>query len=393
VPSRITESGMTLPLHPRFSEGEYARRYEAVRQLLAPEDLDGVVVYGDRGQGGMLHYLANFIPRWESYLLFPNRGQPILLVQLFNHLPDARRISVVADTRWGRTDSIEQLAVEIRKRELDASRLGLSGRMPYQKYAALQRALPSVEWRDLTRDLRRLRWIKSQEELLRMRQAAELTDLAVRALADGISPGMQEKDLPGLMHMALQSSGGQLELCYLASTPMSDPSVSVPAQNPSCRILQVGDVVITEIGAGYGGYAGQIHRPLAVKTSPTKEYRRLFDVAVEAYHRIVEVIRPGATEQDVLDAAAIIHEKGYTIYDDLVHGFGGGYLPPILRTRQTAHGPVKPFVFQENMCIVVQPNVITHDESMGLQLGQLHRVTQNGLESLQSYPLEFIVTP
>ena len=116
-------------------------------------------------------------------------------------------------------------------------------------------------------------------------------------------------------------------------------------------------------------------------------------MAVEAYHRIVEVIRPGATEQDVLDAAAIIHEKGYTIYDDLVHGFGGGYLPPILRTRQTAHGPVKPFVFQENMCIVVQPNVITHDESMGLQLGQLHRVTQNGLESLQSYPLEFIVTP
>jgi Xaa-Pro dipeptidase len=392
VPRRITEASMTLPLHSRFSEGEYVRRYEAVRQLLASQELEGVVVYGDRGQGGMHHYLANFTPRWGSYLLFPNQGQPVLLVQLFNHLPDAKHISIVADIRWGGVNSIEQLALEIRKRGMEASRLGLSGQIPYQKYAALRRALPNVEWRDLTRDLTRLRWIKSQEELLRMRQAAELTDLAVRALAEGISPGMQENDLPGLMHIALQSSGGQLELCYLASTPMSDPSVCVPAQNPSCRVLQSGDVVITEIGAGMGGYAGQIHRPLAVKTSPTKEYRRLFDVAVEAYHRIVEVIRPGATEQDVLDVAEIIHERGYTIYDDLVHGFGGGYLPPVLRTRQTAHGPVEPFVFQENMCIVVQPNVITRDEHMGLQLGQLHCVTPNGSESLQNYPLEFIVT-
>lgn len=384
---------MTPHLHSRFSEGEYARRYQAVRQLLAEQQLDGVVVHGNRGQGSMLHYLANFTPRWESFLLFPSQGQPVLLVQLFNHVPDARRISAVADTRWGGVNSIEQLALEIRKRGLEAARLGLSGQIPYQKYAALQRTLPGIEWRDLTRDLSRLRWIKSQEELHRMRQAAALTDLAVEALAEGISPGIQEKDLPGLMHAALHSSGGQLELCYLASTSMSDPSVCVPAQNPSCRVLQVGDVVITEIGAGRGGYAGQIHRPLAVGASPTKEYRRLFDVAAEAYHCIVDVIRPGATEQEVLDAAEIIHEKGYTIYDDLVHGFGGGYLPPVLRTRQTTHGPVEPFVFQENMCIVVQPNVITRDERMGLQLGQLHRVTQVGLESLQRYPLEFIVTP
>lgn len=379
-------------LHPRFSEGEYARRYRTLRQLLARQQIDGIVLYGNRGQAAMLHYLANFNPRWESFLFFPAQGQPVLFVQLFNHVPDARQMSVVADTRWGGTNSVEQLALEIRQRALDASRLGLSGPIPYQKYAALRRALPDVEWRDLTTDLARLRWIKSSEEIQRIRDAAALTDLAMKALAEGISPGMQEKDLPGLMQAALRSAGAQLELCYLVSTSMSDPSVCVPAQNPSCRILQSGDVVITEIGAGQNGYAGQIHRPLTVKASPTKEYRRLFDVAAEAYHRIVEVIRPGATERDVLDAAEIIHEKGYTIYDDLVHGFGGGYLPPVLRTRQTAHGPAEPFEFQENMCIVVQPNVITRDERMGLQLGQLHRVTRNGLESLQSYPLEFIVT-
>ncbi len=226
-----------------------------------------------------------------------------------------------------------------------------------------------------------------------MRRAAELTDLAVAALAQGVKPGMRDKDLLGLMQAAVQPQGGQVDLCYLASTPMEDPSAFVPAQNLSDRCIQVGDVITTEIGAGWAGYAGQIHRPITIGKPPTEEYQSLFDVAFEAYHRIVEVIRPGSTEQDVLDAAEVIHERGFTIYDDLVHGFGGGYLPPILRTRETTHGPVEQFVFEKNMCIVVQPNVISLDQRMGIQLGQLHVVTDQRLEPLQRYPLEFISTP
>jgi Xaa-Pro aminopeptidase len=192
------------------------------------------------------------------------------------------------------------------------------------------------------------------------------------------------------MQSAVQPEGGELELCYLASTPMEDPSVCVPGQNPGERRIQSGDVIITEIGAAYRGYAGQIHRPVAVGRPPLPAYQQLFEVALEAYQQIVASIRPGATGQEVLEAAEVIHRKGYTIYDDLVHGFGGGYLPPILRTRQTTHGETGEFVFEKNMCIVVQPNIITPDERMGLQLGQLHVVNDEGLESLQHYPLEFI---
>ena len=90
-------------------------------------------------------------------------------------------------------------------------------------------------------------------------------------------------------------------------------------------------------------------------------------------------------------AAEIIHQHGYTIYDDLVHGFGGGYLEPVLRTRQTTHGDVKSFTFLENMCVVIQPNVVTLDQRAGIQVGQLHLVTAQGLEALQHFPLEFIV--
>ena len=47
--------------------------------------------------------------------------------------------------------------------------------------------------------------------------------------------------------------------------------------------------------------------------APSTAYRELFDLALEAYQRIVEAIRPGASEQDVLNAANIIEDRGFTI--------------------------------------------------------------------------------
>lgn len=378
--------------YPPFSESEYARRYAEVKKIMERHGLGVALCYGNRGAPGMLHYLANFQPRWETFLVFPYSGEPVLFVQLYNHAPDAQRNAVIADTRWGGMDTTGSVAAELQERGLSAGAIGLAGGVPYQRYQALRKALPEAAWVDLTRELGRLRWIKSEQEIAVMRRAAELTDLAVAALAEQLRPGMREIDLLGAMQAAVQMQGGQVELCYLASTPMQDPSAFVPAQTLSERRIQAGDVVITEIGVSWGGYAGQIHRPLAVGTSPSAEYQQLFEVASEAYYRVAEAIRPGASEQEVLAAAEVIHEKGFTICDDLVHGFGGGYLPPVLRTRRTSHGPVEPFVFEKNMCVVIQPNVISRDRRMGIQLGQLHVVGDDGLEPLQHYPLEFIVT-
>ncbi|HLX57079.1 MAG TPA: M24 family metallopeptidase, partial [Ktedonobacteraceae bacterium] len=184
--------------------------------------------------------------------------------------------------------------------------------------------------------------------------------------------------------------GGKTHIHYMATTPMSNPTVCVPAQQQSDRVIEKGDVLITEISAHYHGYAGQILRPFAIGTPPTGQYLRMYDVAVETFSRIASVIRAGATSDEVLDAAEYIHSSGFTICDDLVHGFGGGYLSPILRTRRTSALQPQPFTFRENMLVVIQPNVITEDERMGVQVGELVRVTRDGVESLHRYPMRFV---
>jgi Xaa-Pro dipeptidase len=173
---------------------------------------------------------------------------------------------------------------------------------------------------------------------------------------------------------------------------MDEPTGCLPAQNPSHRRLAPGDVVITEFSASYWGYTGQIHRPIFVDAEPTTEWQRLFDVALEAYERIVDVLRADATEADVILAAEPIREAGYAIYDDLVHGYGVDIMAPIVDREQLGRPPADGGArFERNMTVVVQPNPITPDERMGLQLGALTVVREDGAESLHEVALEPLV--
>lgn len=105
------------------------------------------------------------------------------------------------------------------------------------------------------------------------------------------------------------------------------------------------------------------------------------------------MLRAGATSEDVLDASDVIAERGFTINDGFLHGFGIGLLPPSVGTRQAGRGiPRPPFKFEENMCVVVQPNVATHDERAGVQLGNLFRVARDGAECLHRLPVQYFVT-
>ena len=44
---------------------------------------------------------------------------------------------------------------------------------------------------------------------------------------------------------------------------------------------------------------------------------------------------------------------------------------------------------EENMTVVVQPNVITPDQKAGVQVGELIRVTKQGFERLHTAPRGF----
>jgi Xaa-Pro dipeptidase len=380
----------TNSLYPRFSEAEFSRRYAIVRSAMQGADILALILYGTVSSYNEVQYLSNFPVTREAMLVFPEDGEPTLFVQMFNHVPNARQVACIRDVRWGGKDTVIAAAENLQERGLAERRIGIVGMIPVQRYTAIKRTLPQATLVDFTPQLMDLRLVKSDEEIQFLKKGAEFSDRAIEALEREARPGITEHELAAIVEAAYLGLGGKTHIHYMATTPMRNPSVCVPAQHHSTRVLEKGDVLIAEISAHYHGYPGQILRPFAIGAPPTAEYQRLYEVAVEAFNRIASVIREGVTSDAVLDAGEYIHSVGFSIYDDLVHGFGGGYLPPVLRTRRTGARQPQPFTFRENMTVVIQPNVITEDERMGVQVGELVRVTHDGVESLHRYPMRFV---
>jgi Xaa-Pro aminopeptidase len=384
-----------------FSAAEMERRHALARDLMDEHALEALVLFGNSGVNrhnqANVFWLSNHLDLHHCYLVLPREGEAALFVGLANHVPNAREASDVPVIEWGGYRPAEKVA----ERLGGAGRVGLVGvnatfamGMPYGHWQELDRRVPELV--DVTREFQGLRLVKSEEEIDWLRRAAELSDLAMLAVGDGARPGMTEFELVALAEDAYRRLGGQAHITFLRSMPMDAPTGCLPAQNPSARGLERGDVIITEFSASYWGYSGQLHRPVFLGAEPSPEWQRLFDVALAAYEGLAAAVRAGAHEADAIAAAAVIPDAGYAIYDDLLHGYGVDILPPLIdRTRlqpshkrSIDHDGVR---FEEGMAVVLQPNPVTRDERMGLQLGALTIVRADGAECLHHVPFEPLI--
>lgn len=396
----------------RFGAAEMARRWDLARGLMDRYELAGLLVFGNSGVNrhnqANVFWLTNHLDLHHSYLVAPRDAsiEPALFTGLANHVPNARQVSDIPMIEWGGYDPAATVQRRLQETGVTRGRLGLVGvnatfgmGMPYQHHRVLRETMAELDLQDVTSEFAALRAVKSDEEIEWLRRAAALTDRTIEALRNEVRPGIPEYALLGIIEGSYRSDGGLPHIAFLRSMPMDEPDGCLPAQNPSGRIIEEGDVIITEISASYWGYSGQIHRPVFVRREPTPEWQRMFDTALEAYGRIAEALRPGATERDAIAAASVIGERGYDIYDDLIHGYGVDIHPPVIDRSCSRWWPWDATCsapegrrFQRNMAIVIQPNPITPDERMGLQLGALTVVTDDGARSLHEVPFEPVVT-
>jgi Xaa-Pro dipeptidase len=376
--------GAALAPFPRFSTAEYKARHRRMAELMEAHELDALVVFGNVGARAEIQYLTGWPPRHDSFLVMAPGIEPLLLVQLYNHVETARAMAITGQVEWGGTDSLAAVARELRSRS--AHRAGTVGPIPFQQHERLTAHLDGVALVDVTAAFRRARLVKSEAEIEWTRRGAEMCDAAMEALIETARPGVREYELGAAVEHAYSQLGGSHGICFIATAPMAGGGRIVPSQQWSERLVVAGDSVMIELSAGVGGYTSQILRTIAIAGEPPTRYRRLHDVADSAFDAIVAAIRPGATAAALLQAAEVIDRSGLTVCDDVVHGYGGGYLPPVLRTPATMHGSVPDLTLQSGMMVVVQPNVVDVDASLGVQTGELLLVTDDGCERLHGLP-------
>jgi Xaa-Pro dipeptidase len=366
--------------YPRFSDGEMARRRAALEAVTAEHDVAHLLIYGANRFGSAVGWLTRWPVTREALVVVTPGERDALFVDFYNHVPNAARIATEADVRPAAPLGIATAVEELRARGASGGRIGLIGPLTHRAYERL--AALAGEVVALDADYTRVRLTKSAEEIEWLRVGCALTDAAVKALREGARPGVDERELGALVEGAYVARGGTTHIHYFAATPMAAPEQAVPAQWPSARKLQAGDALTCEISASWWDHPGQLLRTFAVAAEPTALYGELHAAADAALDAILGVLRPGATARDVVAAAQPIEDAGFTTRDDLLHGFVGGYLPPVLGSPSRQIAPVPDFTFEEGMTVVVQPNAVTRDERAGVQTGELVLIGPDGPERL-----------
>jgi Xaa-Pro dipeptidase len=367
-----------------FSSAEMRRRREAFGRVLERSGVPYALVHGANRSGSAVSWLTGWPVTREALLVVaPDEEQDVLLVSFFNHVPQARRLSATRVEYAGPravATALGLMAAGGRR----PGRVGLVGSLPFDQYRLLAGEIPEVV--DLSAAYTGLRLVKSAEEVAALRRGAALTDTAVAALAEALRPGATDYEVVARAQQAYTAQGGLHHICYLGITAMDEPAVSVPAQWPTGQVIRDRDVVTCEVSAAAAPeYAGQVLRTFTVGAPPTALYAELHAVAAAAFDAIAQKLVPGARARDLAAAGAVIGQAGFTGIDDLVHGFGGGYLSPVVPAPGRPI-PTPDFVLAAGMTVVVQPNVVARDQPAGVQTGELLLVTDQGPQRLHSFP-------
>jgi Xaa-Pro aminopeptidase len=311
-----------------------------------------------------------------------------MFVQHVNHAPLAQRIASRAKVAWGGGSSIAAAMQVLDRRRAQAGRVAVIGPMTFEQHATLAEKFGAVK--NLNRPYVRLRQVKSAEEIDWMRIGAALSDHGMLALRDGLRAGLTERELGDVVERGYVRFGGTTVIHFIGVTAMAAPRLGVPTQFAANRKVAAGDLVFAEISAAFWDYPGQVLRTFALGAGPTQLYRDLHAAADAAFAAVAAMLKAGAMPREVIEAAGVIEQAGFTIIDDLLHGYGGGYLPPILgsNSRPSAHVPNEPF--RAGMVVVIQPNVVTKDGMAGVQTGEMVLITETGIEPFHAVPRGFL---
>ena len=169
--------------------------------------------------------------------------------------------------------------------------------------------------------------IKTEKDLVNMREACRLTKETLLVLEKAIKPGITTKQLDKIAYDFIKSQGAVPAFKnyngYPASICASVNSVVVHGIPSDEIVLKEGDIISIDVGVKYKGFNGDSARTFPVgKVKP--EVKRLIKITRESFFEGIKGLKAGDFVGDISHRIQTYVEKhGYSIVRELVgHGVG-----------------------------------------------------------------------
>lgn len=243
-----------------------------------------------------------------------------------------------AVTGIGETHPIDSLAAVLTPllAEADTLFIAEAGGQPYappglgpatsvraQLEAGLAGLAPAATVVDALPHIERLRLIKDEHEISRLREAARISAEGLVEAMREIKPGMNDLEVAGLMEYVWKREGAQ-RASFSPIVASGESAVSLytlrsERYSTPNRVMRDGELVFIDYGAAeVGMYTSDVCRTFPVNGTFTDEQRRLYQVVLDAQMAAIAAVRPGVMMRDVIRTAAqVFKDAGFDAFEDI----------------------------------------------------------------------------
>lgn len=328
-----TKERITIP------HEEYAQRLKKIQNAMKEDNLDIIIMHGCECESANIRYISNvwtvfdfiggIIPKEGEAILLTGGPESYDLVKQNSHIKDVRVHPKYVETsapEWDKpTNAYDYTKIfkEVRQNFM-IKKIGIanSNIIPNIIMNEIMEAAPDAEIVNADDLIMKVRWMKSEQEIAMLREAYRITDQAVRDTLKMIKAGVREWEIEAEWRAAAYKMGaeGVGYPIWVTSGPTTFQSLCRSSE----RMISGNEMIQLTLGAKFGGYCGNLCRPVVVGQLPER-HMNMIKVASECLSETINTMGPGVEFGAVYDVFQKHLEKegfkGLSLYGP-AHGTG-----------------------------------------------------------------------
>lgn len=356
-----------------FTQGEYENRWARTYAEMKRRGLEMMVVWGRSGgtydRSGDVwwltgHYGNNSGQGFDNDLQNCRAFTAVVLRE--GEMPEiiseetTPHLNLIATDRTVATWDPVKVVAERANAFAGKGPVGFIGNdfFPMKHWAQLAALTPKVDWRFEDDIVRRMRRVKSAEELAAYREGGLIASRACHLMVEALLSGKSEAEAAGAAAREVVKSGGAIHMIpishgdkigYMCRSPLPGYSLDVPKAGDLARAFVYGPM--------FQGYYLDPGRTVVVGNKPNSDQRELVESCAAVTDQVVQVLRPGMTIRELETFGNALKEKLGVEEDEMSkkyplwgHGLGLFFEQPIFSSVM-GYGDD---VFEEGMVVGIE---------------------------------------
>ncbi len=382
-----------MSLH--FSDQEFSNRKKNTIESMKKLSLDAILMFKQESMYWLTGYDTFGFVFFQT-LIMDQKGNIILLTRAPD-LRQAQNTSNIDDIRiWMDEDGsnpindlkiiLDELNLKNKKIGVEYEAYGMTGRNAIRLNKSLEKYCHLEDQSEL---ITKLRVIKSNEEIIYVKKAAELADRALDEVWKCAKAGVSESKILAEMNRVIFEGGGD----YPANEFIigSGKNALLCRYQSDKQILSNPDQLTIEWAGTFKHYHSAMFRTIPIGKAK-KEHFKMHEATIEALKNCEKKLVPGNKVGEVFDAhAQTFDELGFNKARMNACGYslGATFSPnwmdwPMLYTKN-------PYTIEQGNIFFMHMILMDSENQLAMNIGETYLVTKNGNERLGKHKLDLVI--